>query len=357
MKVLHIAETAKGGVGTVINDLLNMDGVDSFALLPKQHVEKKFHEFGNKIHLFNRTGRNLFSFINLIIATRNLLKEINPDVIHLHSTFAGLLVRLYLLMKKDDGNIKIIYTPHAFSFIMDISIGKKYIFSLIERFFIKRTDKVICNSYYEFLTAVRYKLDSNKMTVIYNGVEVEGDVIKKSNEDTSTNVLFVGRFDYQKGYDYLKDVIDLTNSKANKNIKFDIVGDFVREEGEKSFSDNVTYHGWLAQDKVTELMRKSDVLLVTSRWESFGLVAIEAQSNGLAVIAFNCTALPEVVLNESPSNLFELNNTEAVANYLLENKKQFWLKDYRKRINFVSDNFSLKVMLEKYRAEYFEGKK
>lgn len=120
MRVLHIAETVKGGVSTVINSLIEKNynyNIESFVLAPGSQI--KFIKGGTVVE-YNRTGRNVFSFIQLAMKTIKCVKEIQPDIIHLHSSFAGLIVRtLFFLNILSMRKVKVIYTPHAFSFLMD----------------------------------------------------------------------------------------------------------------------------------------------------------------------------------------------------------------------------------------------
>ncbi|MFW8177511.1 glycosyltransferase, partial [Klebsiella pneumoniae] len=94
-----------------------------------------------------------------------------------------------------------------FSFIMDTKKWKKKVYIYIERILAKQTDCIIANSYYEYKCAVDAGISKNKIKVVYNAVSLDGqeklERIKKCNENEvqkeKINILFVGRFDKQKG--------------------------------------------------------------------------------------------------------------------------------------------------------------
>ena len=54
----------------------------------------------------------------------------------------------------------------------------------------------------------------------------------------------------------------------------------------------------------------ADLLIMPSRWEAFGLVAVEAQSYGLPVLASRCASLPEVVLDGKSGLLFDVGSVD-----------------------------------------------
>ena len=72
---------------------------------------------------------------------RRNINKIQPDIIHLHSTFAGFIVRTHYIFKSRKP--KIIYCSHGWSFLMDIGFIKKYIYLSIEKILCAYTDLII----------------------------------------------------------------------------------------------------------------------------------------------------------------------------------------------------------------------
>jgi len=143
-----------------------------------------------------------------------------------------------------------------------------------------------------------------KVHVLYNGVERKLKKFPKKKKE----VLFVGRLVPEKGVDLYVDVI---GNIANKFLdwKFDIIGSFRLgdDKNEGSFVNNVIknfrknskqsrFHGFKNQDFVQEKMKSASIIVIPSIWEEpYGLVAAEAMSNGIAIIASDIGGIPEIV--------------------------------------------------------------
>ncbi|WP_232550498.1 glycosyltransferase family 4 protein [Klebsiella pneumoniae] len=96
MNVIHIAETVKGGVATVINNLTENNEIDSHVICPESQSKEIYCA---QKTLFSRTGRNISSLSSLFLVIIKTLKYNKFDVIHLHSSFAGFIVRALFAFK------------------------------------------------------------------------------------------------------------------------------------------------------------------------------------------------------------------------------------------------------------------
>ena len=95
-----------------------------------------------------------------------------------------------------------------------------------------------------------------------------------------------------------------------------------------------------------------DAVIIPSRWEGFGLVAIEAMRNKKAVIASNRGALPELIQNEFNGYIFDLNNCEELV-FILNNLD----KDKMKLLGengylMYKEKFTSEILNEKLIIEY-----
>lgn len=119
-------------------------------------------------------------------------------------------------------------------------------------------------------------------------------------------VLFVGRIQPLKGVDVAIEAFALVAAKT-PGARLDIVGGpsgpnggleaelLVRRVEELSLTDRVRFRGPVPHHRLADWYRASDVLVVPSRSESFGLVAAEAQACGLPVVATRVGGLAELV--------------------------------------------------------------
>ncbi|MEG2100210.1 MAG: glycosyltransferase [Flavobacterium sp.] len=148
MKVVHIVEALEGGVYTYFKDLSAYFGDEEISKniettiiyssnrngVSTQKVNAEFSKGINLIHLDMVREISLAKDLKSIVKLIQELKKINPDIIHLHSSKAGVLGRIssFLLFKKT----KLFYSPHGYAFLRtDISNRTKRFYSVIEKSF------------------------------------------------------------------------------------------------------------------------------------------------------------------------------------------------------------------------------
>lgn len=137
-KVLHIVEAFGGGVFTMLSDLCKglddeFDIVIAYSLRPQTPDDFKNYFSKNvkfiKIDNFTRSI-NPIKDLKALIEIRKIVKIEKPEIIHLHSSKAGILGRMGIHKK----NIRMLYNPHGFSFLkLDDSKAKRFIYKLIEK--------------------------------------------------------------------------------------------------------------------------------------------------------------------------------------------------------------------------------
>ncbi|HCT9404916.1 TPA: glycosyltransferase [Raoultella ornithinolytica] len=328
MRIFHIAETIKGGVGTVMDSLIANQQENSLiekviCLVPKQHADNLCKVHSENIFTFERNKRGIISLLLFVLKFLQMMGKEKFDVIHLHSSFAGILCRVLLIFSRKHRRIKIIYSPHAFSFLMDCGRIKKRLYANIEVFLSKMCDKIICVSNNEYYAALDVGIPQDKLVVVHNGVDIKKDVVFKkiNNEEPDFKVLFVGRFDYQKGIDVLLDSISLLSKESN--IIFELVGDFVNNQNDmqslldKCQDNNIKLCGWLTPDNLSEKYMKADCIVIPSRWEGFAMVPLEAMSYGVPIVASDIDAFREIIEDNVTGVLFKNGDCNSLSSVLL----------------------------------------
>lgn len=141
---------------------------------------------------------------------------------------------------------------------------------------------------------------------------------KSETASRSFRLLFVGRMTSQKGIDVLCQSVSIVNQDHDlqKNMQFIMAGSgpmsHMIEKLSKQYK-NVQYLGRVPDGKLPEIYRSSDVLLMPSRSETFGIVAIEAQASGLPVIATNIPGPREILVDGVTGRLMRSNNPATLA--------------------------------------------
>lgn len=330
MKVFHAAEIIKGGVATVMKQLAiyqseQIEVTELRCLIPEDQ-EKEIAPLDKRyIKTFKRSGRDLRSLIYFLRSFVFYVICHKPDVVHVHSSFAGVLGRVALILLRPIRRPKVIYCPHAFAFLMQGSNKKKKIYALVERFLAVFTDKIICVSKYEKDLAVSYGLPNNKLVVIHNGVPVIDDNGLRAENPYQSNVvnlLFVGRFDFQKGFDIIE---RLMQNLDGKSFHLTAVGGAVLNTSVQPLQlPQITYTGWLSSNELAPYLAYADLLIIPSRWEGFAMVPLEAMSYALPILASDSTSLPEVVIDGLTGRLFPLENEGLLFEIINTTSKEEW---------------------------------
>ncbi|MEE6133336.1 glycosyltransferase [Priestia sp. GS2] len=317
IKIMHVGEYIKGGVYTYLYDVLEQQTKFKNTivyLVASEYKSEKNYPLEKDNTFFYKYRRTPLYFIYATIYIFILIKKIKPDIIHVHSTFAGLFVRVMYLLRRDK-KVKIIYCSHGWSFFMETSKLSKYIYIKIEKLLSKVTTKIVNISMFEQTESIKLGIPEEKSTLIYNGTKKNN--VKKKNipnfplvNKSKINILFVGRFDRQKGIDILVNIIKKINTKE---VHFYLIGDSILDEGVNLDSiNNVTKLGWIQREEIDNYYNMVDAVIVPSRWEGFGLVAIEAMKNKKAVIASNRGALPELIKDGVNGYIFDMDNLDSL---------------------------------------------
>ena len=310
IKVLHIGEYVQGGVATYIKTLIVRDqecGIDNYLLMSEEKSEHDWNFPVGKIAYY-AYHRSVLSLLPAMRAIQEHVRRIDPDIVFLHSSWAGMLARVPFFF--GNRRPRVIYNPHGWSFLMDVPMWKKRIYSLIERILAKKTDIIINVSKYEYDCGIRYGMPQEKMKILYSGIpDVAGGESKKTVHfsDGVINILFVGRFDRQKGLDFLLDVF-----RKNKfpHLHLNVIGAPVISTETNDYYDDeqISFLGWVQNSRIGEYYRAADAVIMPSRWEGFSIVALEAMRYGTAILASDRTSLPEQVEDGVNGYIFSLDD-------------------------------------------------
>lgn len=315
-RILHLSEYTKGGVETHLREVLGYqaDRHDVYLLVSAFNADTSSLRIGRERILTYPYKRKPAYFLRAMRSIRKTVGAIDPDIVHVHGTFAGLFLRTLFLFKRR--RPLVVYCAHGWSFLMDAVPWKRKLYAWAEKAMSLRTDAIIHISNHEYEMAMRYGLPKGKSTVVYNGVS---DAKPSAWPDGSSpfdgppgriNLLFVGRFDRQKGFDLLLDVF---NEHRFDNVRLFLAGESVLQRRDFVYPDNAVKLGWVSNADIDRYMGACDAVVVPSRWEGFGIVAIEALRNRKPVIASNRGALPEIVRHGENGYVFDFENKAELA--------------------------------------------
>ncbi|WP_127531961.1 glycosyltransferase [Paenibacillus kobensis] len=294
MRILHIGEYVNGGIATYLNEIVQYQSSrhDVHVLLSRynSHCDWQIEEDRVRYYDYRRHPKY---FIRAMKQINREIERIKPDIVHLHSTFAGLLTRALLFVRREY-EFKVIYCAHGWPFIMDVSGYKKRLYGLIERVLAARTDLIINISGHELQTSMKHGIPAERSVLIYSGVpDGSGGVWPAEQFDTGTiNLLYIGRYDKAKGLDILTDQF---RTHKFPHVTLHTAGGSILGDQSIDIPEFVVDLGWIKHSEIDRYYSMCDAVIVPSRWEGFGLVAVEAMRNSKPVICSNRAALPELI--------------------------------------------------------------
>lgn len=371
IKVLLIAEAMSGGVRRHVVDLIqNIDGsrfdvtllygtgrMDEVFLAAKGALEQKAHLIESKYmqrEVSLKTDRLAYSEVKSVIA------RVKPDVVHCHSSKAGILGRMAAKKAKVG---KVFYTPHAYSFQAPEFTGpKNAVFTFLEWYFSRHhTTKTFNVSVGEMQCALDRGIDKKeKFAVIYNGIP-DITVPDKAQMRAKLNIpqdAFVAgvtaRLSEQKDpFTFVKIAKEVVAVHPNSHFVYigdgplyDSVASFIAENG---LGGNVHLLGF--RDDAEEIVAAFDVYLLTSLYEGLPYSPIESMRADVPIVATRATGNTELVTDGLNGRLFDIGNVQQAVSLLdgfISGKEAFSGKARR----VFEEHFTIGAMVKAIENEY-----
>ncbi|BBE19000.1 glycosyltransferase [Aquipluma nitroreducens] len=246
-------------------------------------------------------GQNLFQEIaNYTLIAGKLAREIDFDVIHVHD---WMCFQAGMAVKRVSGKPLVVHV-HSTEFDRSGSSVNPAICA-IEKEGLDAADKIITVSNLTRSVVIeKYNIIPEKVITVYNAVEpVRSGDAKTSREYTNDKVVsFLGRITMQKGPEYFVEAASLVLQKM-RNVRFVMAGkgDLLNEMKQKvsalDISSYFHFPGFVGESEIAELFQASDVFVMPSVSEPFGIVTLEAMQAGVPVVISKQSGVSEVVQN------------------------------------------------------------
>ena len=250
------------------------------------------------------------------------------DVIHAHYWLSGLVAKHI----SNEFNIPFVFTAHSLGVFLD-GYNKERVDC--EKLIMTSSNYITASSDFEQnLISESYQIDKNKIKKITPGID--RSLFAPDLSANRKNIfLSIGRIQQQKGQ---HDTIDFLNNfrKVENDFVCYFIGGPSGNSGkeylvelkeqvvELNLETHVKFLENLPQTKIKELLNESKLLIHTSQFETFGLVAIEANSMGVPVLSTNSGSFPEIIFSGVngylADNLVDGNVNNYVRDLLRDNK-------------------------------------
>lgn len=369
-KIVMIVEAMLGGIRQHVCDIvesLNQQEYEIYVIYSNLRADDTFKKDRDQLTQYAKLiqcnsmqrllGMKDFTAYKEIV---KILKKIQPDIVHCHSSKAGIVGRLAAKKCKIP---LIIYTPNAYAFQSpDISFIKKYIYIYAEKILSRYATSLTINvSKGEMKLAQNYKLDKpEKFELIYNGIRQielkEKDQIR-SGLGLDANTFYVGvtaRCAPQKDpFTFLKIAEKVV--QRNSNIEFIYIGDgeFYEEMDkwivERGLGRKIHMLGFCSDAAV--IVGAFDLYLSTSLYEGLPYSMIEAMRAGVPIIATDTVGNNELVFEGINGRLFSIGDVDRASKLVLEQYEKNNITQENVKETFKRE-FSIDAMMNKLNEVY-----
>ncbi|KNY26573.1 glycosyltransferase family 4 protein [Pseudobacteroides cellulosolvens] len=353
MNVLNVLyDLYQGGVEhlaiTVSNEMVQQGHNAFFCIISGEYDATLIERLDSRVHLRilkkEKKARKL-GYLKQLIA---FIKKNHIEVLHVHQ---GTIMNFYLLVKVFCPNVKIFYTVHDTYIFTDLPRRDQVIAKLICNKIIAISDAVVDN-----ITSTG--VERNKIERVYNGVDfTEFRKLNTKVFDKDRIVIVnVARFiPSKKGQDVLiRAASQLKESGYCIQVLFaggmlnpndSAMSEMQKLAQELGVSDYVSFLGNVSN--IAQLLENVDIFCIPSRYEGFGISAVEAMSVGIPCVASNVVGLNEVVNDEILGRVFEAGNDTELAKqliYVIEHYDEYVPEAIRDN---VLKRFSIQKMVSK----------
>lgn len=318
-------------------DVLLFNGVET-------PFKKQLQDKGVRIIEFSKGG-NVY---NPLYIFRLILIMKKYDIIHTHNTAPQLFAALANVFSRT----KLVTTEHN-------TTNRRRdnpIFKPLDKWMYCQYKSIVCISdkATENLQSYLGKF-SRKIFTIYNGIDCRAFREAVPNDRfklMKTIVVMVAGFREQKDQDTL---IRAMRHLSKERYELWLVGDGVRRSGLEKLAedcgikDNVKF--WGIRNDIPTILKTSDIVVMSSHWEGFGLAAVEGMAAGKPVIASNVDGLAQVV--KGAGILFTLGDDKDLATEIekLANDKG-WYQSVAEKCQQRAAEFDIEKTVEQYLNVY-----
>lgn len=354
-RILHIAEAFGSGVFNYIKNLSKWQSQEyqvyvAYGIRPETPNNFK-EQFDSGIKFIKVDGFtreiDILKDLKAFKFIRKMVRKIQPDLIHLHSTKAGILGRWAINCNK----YKVLYSPHAYSFLMmNCSSIKRNIYRWIEKYSDKRGCLTIADIEGEFEAS---KKVTQNAICIPNGIDtIELDEIINQVEKIRTNrqrttICMLGKVVHQKNPKLFNDI-----AKEFPDIDFVWIGAGPLEE--KLSSPNIEITGWLTREQAIAKILESDIFLFPSVWESLSIALMEVMYIGKPCVVSRVDGNKDVIRSGYNGYVCDVKEEYLQAISFLLKHREIAVRYGKQARQDILDKYNINVMEQKYRKILLE---
>jgi glycosyltransferase involved in cell wall biosynthesis len=363
IKVLHVLWYGQtGGVERFVRDIMVYSNKEQFEhaacfLSQGGPLADQIADSGAKTYCLGMTnGLSVMAAMRVL----GVIGKFKPDIITVHDrNYVTNILFLFF------PNIQIVFFEHGGVMDGNISNKEKKLYKYFFNCFARFSPLILTNTNYMKDKIVEItKINPEKIKLYNYGIDVDkyGNHFMKTKVKSNLSIPenhkvfgIVGRLAEQKGVD---DFIKIASEvkKLNKQSSFIVIGDgplrFGLEKMAAGYGVDIRFLG--DRQDLPELLNVFDVYIFTSKWESFGIIMLEALATKVPVVGFEVPGNKEIIKKGGGGILIKERNCHEVAKIavdLLEDEKRYAELSKEGYLN-VQKNFSVQKTIKILEEEY-----
>jgi glycosyltransferase involved in cell wall biosynthesis len=270
---------------------------------------------GVPVHIIPNLTRNL-QFFNDLIAVKecvSLIKTIKPQIIHAHSSKAGVIARIAGKIC----HVPTVFTAHGWGFSPNTPKIRQKLALIAEKSLAPLANRVICVSANDSQLALRSGVgNQNSLAVVRYGIKnIPLTLANPSHQPP--RLIMVARFNEQKDQTTLLQAIAKLH---NHSIHLDLVGSGPYLESSKALANSLGIAEQVSflgdRRDVPDLLARSQIFILSTHYEGLPISILEAMRAGLPVVATSVNGIPEEVEHGKTGLTVPHQDVEALANAL-----------------------------------------
>lgn len=303
-RIVHVVESFGAGVLEAVRLLANDQdarGLDVHVIHghrpdtpPEEELERLFSTRVSRYSLRMSSGISPWRDFRSLAALIMKLRALRPDILHLHSSKAGMLGRIAATVLGLQA--RTLYSPHGWAFLRtDVSPAQQQLFLQIEQLAERLCGCYIAACSEHELSLAQQRVGATRTTLLRNAVAIPA-MTEHQRHSEHVRVITVGRVTEQKAPWHFA---FLANELGGPNVRFQWAGDNQHALCAAWLgSAPVEQTGLLGREDLQRALAAADIFVLLSSWEGLPLALIEAQAMGLPALITSLPGCLEVVVPE-----------------------------------------------------------
>ena len=304
MKVLHVTESLAAGVGHYVWLVAREQVASGHTVLLAHSIRhdtpsdlnERFAFLDKRVLVPMVTEVSILDDLISVWHLVALLRRERPDVVHLHSSKAGVIGRV--ASRLTGLSSCIFYSPHGFAFLrQDVSAAKRKLFLGFERLAANLGGTLVACSATEAELGIS-QVRHDHVRLVESAIDLSQVRRSTGSTDGQLNVINSGRVCYQKAPWRFKAV---AQHCADLPARFVWLGDgdlahqLQPDSAQANSFPKMHLKGWVDRAQVADQLATADIFLMPSLWEGMPLALIEAQAAGIPAVVSNVVGCKDVV--------------------------------------------------------------